>query len=240
MSHTVKTYLAALLLRCGMFFFFLYTCFHAPDQLEAQLYHITWRPNVINVFWLILLLTMIRRFFPSNSENLGHQKQFSACFDPTDIDSSNGFSFDLLTHSIQECNHGIVWIAVLWCLGNGLIFLLYASGYFDVRILLLLSAGYAVGDIVCILFYCPFQQIWMHNRCCTTCRIYNWDFMMMCTPLLVIRSFYTWTLCAVAAAVLIRWEVTFLHHPERFLLSTNRNLDCQHCTSQLCQLKRKR
>ena len=238
MSRTVRIYLAALLFRCGMFFYLLYTCLRAPTRLEEQLYHVTWRPNVVNVFWLILMLTMLWRFFPSNSENLGHEKQFSSYFCPTDNDLST-LSSDLLAYNIRKCNHGIVQVAIFWCLGNGFLLFLYATGYFDFRILLLLSAGYAVGDIVCILFYCPFQKIWMHNRCCTTCRIYNWDFAMMCTPLFVIPSFYTWTLCIVAVAVLIRWEITFLRHPERFLLLTNRNLDCHHCTSQICQLKRK-
>ena len=28
----------------------------------------------------------------------------------------------------------------------------------------------------------------MHNRCCTTCRIYDWDYLMLCTPLLALQN----------------------------------------------------
>lgn len=241
MSRTIKTYLAALLLRCGMFFFLLYTCFRTPNLIKAQLYHVTWRPNVVNIFWLILTLTMLRRLVPSkHSESFGYQKQFATCFQPTDAFVKGELDAEAIADSMQNCNHGIVSVAIVWCLGNGLIFWLYVSGYFDECILLLLSTAYAVCDIICILFYCPFQRIWMHNRCCTTCRIYNWDFMMMCTPLIVIRSFYTWSLCVLAAVLLIRWELTAIRHPEQFLPVTNQNLHCQYCTSQLCQLKRKK
>lgn len=239
MSRTVKSHLAALLLRCGMFFFLLYTCFRSPNQIRLRLYQITFHPNVINVFWLILTLSMLRRLAPQkHSDNLGYQKQFAICFQPTDAFVNGALDTEAIAAGIRTSRHGIGTVALVWCLGNGLVFALYAVGAFDDRILLLLSAAYAVCDIICILFYCPFQRIWMQNRCCTTCRIYNWDFMMLCTPLLAIRSFYTWSLCALAALLLIRWEVSAARHPERFLPLTNQNLHCRHCTSKLCQLKR--
>lgn len=241
MSRAIKTYLASLLLRCGIVFLLLYCCFRTPDWIKAQLYHYTWHPNVINVIWFLLALTMLRRFVPEKHANsFGHQKQFSSRFQPTAAFLNGELDVNAIARELRTCNHGVLAVAVVWCVGNGLIFWLYTAGYFDERLLLLLSAAYSVGDIVCILFYCPFQKIWMHNSCCTTCRIYNWDFMMLCTPLLAIRSFYTWSLCALAATLFLRWEWVAHRHPERFLSVTNQNLHCQHCVSRLCQFKRKK
>ena len=74
MSRAIKTYLAALLLRCGIVFLLLYCCFRTPAWIKAQLYHYTWRPNVINVIWFLLALTMLRRFVPEKHANsFGHQ-----------------------------------------------------------------------------------------------------------------------------------------------------------------------
>ena len=241
MSRTVKLHLAALLLRCGIFFALLYACFTIPDLVETQLYAVKWRPNMINFLWLIFSLTMIRRLFPTNSSDcVGHQKQFAYCFKPTEAYLCGSLDEGTLAHQKKIGNRGIVTVAVIWCLGNGLVFFFYSKEYFDERLLLLLSATFSICDIICILFWCPFQRIWMRNHCCTTCRIYNWDFMMMCTPLLVIPSFYTRSLCALALTLLIRWEITVFRHPERFLSVTNEALHCQNCTAELCQFKRKK
>jgi hypothetical protein len=91
--------------------------------------------------------------------------------------------------------------------------------------------------MICILFFCPFQTWFMKNRCCTTCRIYNWDFAMLCTPFLFVPSFYTWSLLLVSLVVLIHWEITYRRHPERFSERTNQSLRCQNCTEKLCRHK---
>ena len=84
----------------------------------------------------------------------------------------------------------------------------------------------------------PFQTWFMKNRCCTTCRIYNWDFAMMFTPLVFIPSLYTYSLLGFALALLIRWEVTYRLHPERFSPATNRYLSCANCKEKLCSHKK--
>ena len=241
MSRTLKLHLAALLLRCGIFFTLLYFCFSDPEQIETQLYTIQWRPNLINLLWLIFSLTMIRRFFPNPaSDCIGHQKQFSYCFQASETHLCGNSDEKTPAQLRQLGNRGILTIAVIWSLGNGVVFFFYTQGCFDVHILLLLSAAYSICDIICILFWCPFQRIWMRNHCCTTCRIYNWDFIMMCTPLLIIPSFYTRTLCVLAIVLLVRWELTAYRHPERFLPTTNKALRCPNCTAQLCYFKRKK
>ena len=113
-----------------------------------------------------------------------------------------------------------------------------ASGEFDKGILILIAIAYSVCDIICILFFCPFQTWFMKNRCCATCRIYNWDFAMMFTPFIFIPNWYTYSLLGCALILLLRWEITYKLHPERFSVSTNGCLDCSKCKEKLCQHKK--
>ena len=92
--------------------------------------------------------------------------------------------------------------------------------------------------MICILFFCPFQSWFLKNKCCCTCRIYNWDYAMMFTPLFFVRKTYTWSLLALSVALLFRWEITFYLHPERFSEKTNDYLQCRNCSEKLCAHKK--
>ena len=74
----------------------------------------------------------------------------------------------------------------------------------------------------------------MHNKCCTTCRIFNWDHAMMFSPLIVIPSAWTYSLVLTSFVILIVWEYTCIMHPERFLEKTNCALRCHNCKDKLC------
>jgi hypothetical protein len=114
----------------------------------------------------------------------------------------------------------------------------YIQTYAPIILLILIALFFSVCDIICILFFCPFQSWIMKNRCCTTCRIYNWDFAMMFTPLIFLPSLYTYSLLGCALLLLLRWELTYYRHPERFFGKTNACLDCARCEEKLCQHKK--
>ncbi len=78
----------------------------------------------------------------------------------------------------------------------------------------------------------------MKNKCCVNCRIYNWDYAMMFTPLFFVKRSYSWSLLALSLALLIRWEITFFNHPERFSANTNAYLQCSNCSEKLCAHKK--
>ena len=63
-------------------------------------------------------------------------------------------------------------------------------------------------------------------------------FNLLVTPLLFIRSFFSWSLVFVAIIILIRWEITFSKNPERFWRGSNLNLRCEHCTDKICKIKK--
>lgn len=61
---------------------------------------------------------------------------------------------------------------------------------------------------------------------------------MMFTPLFFIQKSYTWSLLVLSVALLVRWEITFYLHPERFSEKTNDYLQCKNCTEKLCVHKK--
>ena len=173
--------------------------------------------------WIVFVVEMIFRFFPSRYESPGCQKQFAKNY----IKSG---SMDLVISD----NNSTVLVALIWIVFNGIFGALHMSGILDDGIMILLCSAYSVCEIICILFFCPFQSWFMKNKCCSVCRIYNWDYAMMFTPLFFVRRGYSWSLLVLSVGLLIRWEVTFYLHPERFSEKTNDYLRCSNCTEKLC------
>ena len=52
-----------------------------------------------------------------------------------------------------------------------------------------------------------------------------------------VEKTYTWTLLALSIVLVIRWELTFYRHPERFSENTNDYLKCANCNEKLCAHK---
>ena len=180
------------------------------------------------IVWLFFIIGMALRFFPSKFESMGCQKQFKRNYEPVgegNIPTNQSWKRTAL-------------VAVAWIALNAIIGVLYFTDVLDKGILVIIALGYSVCDIICILFFCPFQTWFMKNRCCTTCRIYNWDFAMMFTPLVFIPHWYTYSLLGCAIMLLLRWEITYRRHPERFSPSTNKCLDCSTCKEKLCSHKK--
>ena len=180
------------------------------------------------IVWFFFIIGMSLRFFPSKFESMGCQKQFARNYEPISEES---------TPTNQSWKQTVL-VTVVWLALNAVIGALYFAGIFDRGLLILIALAYSVCDIICILFFCPFQTWFMKNRCCTTCRIYNWDFAMMFTPLVFIPHWYTYSLLGCALALLLRWEITYRIHPERFSVATNRCLDCSRCEEKLCSHKK--
>ena len=184
-------------------------------------------PAVLIVTWAVFVAEMVFRFFPSRYESPGCQKQFARNY----IKSGK-------TEITIPDNNAAVLVALIWIVFNGIFGALHMAGFLDDGIMILLCSVYSVCDIVCILFFCPFQTWFMKNKCCSVCRIYNWDYAMMFTPLFFVRRSYSWSLLALSVALLIRWEITFYLHPERFSEKTNDYLQCRNCTEKLCVHKK--
>ena len=223
-------YIACLLARFAVFALLVGYALLAPERLVSDL---TARPlpiTPLTAAWLLLMLSMLARFFPSRLESLGCQKEFSRRFVPTGSAVSRA--------EVRTADRGALWVLLSWLALNGIFYLGHASGLLGKGFMVCLAGFYGVCDIICILFFCPFQAWMMHNRCCTTCRIFNWDYIMICTPLMVLTGPLTRSACLLSIVLLLRWEITYRRRRERFFESGNDALRCAQCQEQLCKYKR--
>lgn len=133
----------------------------------------------------------------------------------------------------------VVPVIVFWVVFNlAVALLLDRLGILLPQTVLVWMLFYFVFDMICVVLWCPLQLLLMRNRCCTTCQIFNWDGIMTVTPLLGVLCWFSWMLVAVALVVLLRWELAFARHPERFDQRTNASLLCNNCTDKLCYLRK--
>lgn len=182
---------------------------------------------VVGGIWLLFVLEMFFRFILAKFESMGCQKQFKTRYVP----KGEG-----IVPQKMEWWRTLITAAV-WFVLNGIFGLLYYLGIFDEGILILISFAYAVCDMICVLFFCPFQTWIMQNKCCTTCRIYNWDYAMMFTPLVFFPSVWGWSLLGISLLLLLEWEILYRVRPERFTENTNCGLACENCQEKLCSHK---
>ena len=125
------------------------------DELFGGYEKLSW---LLLVIWFLYAIEMLLRFFPSKLESPGCQKQFLRNYIPT------GEQKPLL----QSWKRTLT-VALVWLILNGTIGALYYTDVIDMGILVLISLAYGVCDMICILFFCPFQTWFMKNRCCTDC-----------------------------------------------------------------------
>lgn len=173
--------------------------------------------------WLFFMVEAVLRLFPTKLDPRGCKKHFKSQFMPTKETAPKHDSWK-----------GVAILGAVWIVANSIPAILYFCDVIDQGILVIIALFYSVGDMICVLVTCPLRDWFMKNRCCADCRIYNWDFLMMFTPLIFIPHFYTWSLVAVALVIFIKWEVSAFRHKERFCCNTNSAITCKNCTEKVC------
>ena len=196
---------------------------------------------VYGVILVFFSYKMIVRLIPNKEESMGNQKVFGRNYTPEDIkEGIKGYKkvpdrYSL--HYRKQGNRVALAVGIVWLLLNGVIFALYFGRFIDRDLLMVISMAFSVGDLICVLVVCPFQLLFMRNKCCNTCRIYNWDFAMMFTPLWVVPSVYNYILVILSLIVFFHWEINHHNHPERFYEETNSCLRCHNCKELMCRNK---
>ncbi len=177
---------------------------------------------------VILVAEIISRFFPTKKINsIGALKHLGACFEEKEAGRMPEV----------EGVKGALVIAVIWIFVNGLLAGLVWARVLPEVVMILLSSFYSVCDMICVLFWCPLQLYFMKNRCCAVCRIYNWDYIMMVTPLIAVKSVYSVILVTASLILFLHWEINYKRHPERYAKNTNGCLDCGNCNERICDFK---
>ena len=186
----------------------------------------------LHVIWAIWIVDMTAQLIPAGGYSAaGSLKQFGRYYkparDPIEQTRLRRFFWE---NSLDSANVLVVWIMIITGIG-----VLKTTGLFGEKELLLAAVVFYVLDMTFILFWCPFQVWILKNRCCTTCRIYNWDHMMMFSPLVFIAGFYGLSLFGLSMVSFLVWEWCFVRHAERFSDDTNLALRCGSCTDGLCR-----
>lgn len=186
--------------------------------------------SLFHLLWAIWVTDMVCQLVPiKNNIPLGSQKLFRNRFKPI----REKVNPTALKKHIFSTTKAAGKVMVLWGFLISIIGSLYVLNIIDKKILLLISVVFYVCDLICVLIWCPFRLI-LKNRCCTTCRIFNWDHLMMFSPLFFIGGFFAISLFVMALVVWLVWELSILIYPERFWEFSNDSLKCSNCTDKLC------
>ena len=230
LSNIRKRYIVRLIARCFILLFFValfLTGFEKHDILHGfSFFH---RFSWMHILWVLWMLDMLQQLIPAKNIALGSHKVFRKRFRPAlERINAEALKKHIVTTTCSAYKVMIFWIMLITVLG----ILRYWDILTDAH-LFLVSVLFYVCDLICVLIWCPFRLI-MKNKCCTTCRIFNWDHFMMFTPMLYVKGFFSLSLLAVAIVILIVWELCVLIYPERFWEKSNTALKCTLCSDKLC------
>ena len=213
------------LLLCGII------CFYRPqlfDVLDGDNFFDS--ISLFHLLWLIWVADMFLQIIPvKNKVALGSQKLFANRFRPI----REKINYKALKEYVANTTKTAYKVFILWGALITVLGILYYCDILGKIHLFMISVFFYVCDLICVLIWCPFRLI-MKNKCCTTCRIFNWDHLMMFSPLIFIGGFYATSLVVMAFAVWLVWELCVMLYPERFWEMTNISLKCSECTDKLC------
>lgn len=212
----------------------IYIYIEHPKELNFHISIITNGLRYIHFLWIVLLIEVLMNLLPRKNILIGCGKQFSF----NHSGSNKQISEIDFYKKMNEMNRDAIKVFALWSLVNMFLLLLYVLDYLGDKEMILICILYYVGDMICVVLYCPFQKLIMKNRCCSVCRIYSWDQIFLFTPFLFIRSFFTWSLVFFALIVFIRWEYYYNVYPERFQETTNKLLKCRNCQDKICKIRK--
>lgn len=186
--------------------------------------------SLLHLLWGIWVADMLLQLFPSNAKiSLGSIKMFPKHFRPI-YEKAN---LKALKQYIITTTQAAYRVMLLWVTLIAVIGLLHWKGVINDLTLFMITLIFYVCDLICVLIWCPFRLL-MKTRCCTTCRIFNWDHLMMFSPLVFIDSFYARSLFILSVLAWLAWEIAIMLYPERFWEHTNSALKCANCTDKLC------
>ena len=230
MSKTRKQYFVRLFGRIMIFIVCLIMCFKPQfyDVLEGMNFFNGF--HILHILWLIWVFDMILQIIPiKNKAVLGSQKLFANRFLPI----REKINYKALKNYVKNVTASAYKVFIVWVLLVVVIGVLYCFNIINKTWLFMFSFFFYVCDLVCVLIWCPFRLI-MKNKCCTTCRIFNWDHLMMFSPLVFCGGFFSISLVLMAFLAWLVWELCILLYPERFSEMTNVALRCSNCTDKLC------
>ena len=229
-SDIRKKYIARLICRCVILAcaaVLVFVNFAPHDVLQG--FDFFRKLSWLHLLWVIWMLDMLQQLYPAKNIALGSHKYLKGRFKPVlERINKEAIKQHVVSTTRSAYKVMLLWIALIAVLG----FLKYAGALQD-RHLFFVSVLFYVCDLICVLIWCPFRLM-MGNKCCTTCRIFNWDHLMMFTPMMFVKGFFSLSLLGMAVLIWLIWELCVTIYPERFWEKSNAALKCSECTDKLC------
>ncbi|QVK21313.1 hypothetical protein KHQ82_02995 [Mycoplasmatota bacterium] len=222
MKYTkIKYLLSTILLIVSLVLFFFYNDFlvKIPE----------W---VYNIFWLIFILDILSVIIPRFAKYSPSGKYLKKFFKEANYSKESLFEY-VKAMNVRAIITFSLYMLFLLCVG-----VLYYTNIINRYHIILLVIILNFIDYFSINTWCIFHKIFIRNRCCNTCRIYNWDHFLKFAPFIFIPEFKTWSLFLLGAIALIEWEISYALHPERFIDISNENLRCSNCKYD-CRFQKK-
>ena len=231
MSETRKRYWFRLVCRCIVFVLCCLLCVLRREEFAVlEGWNFFREFSWLHLLWLVWAVDTIQQIVPIKQKlPLGSMKLFASRFRPI----RDRINYEALHSYIVTTTKSAYKVFLIWCAGLAVIGWLYYVGILGRIGLFLISAAFYVCDLICVLIWCPFRLL-MRTRCCTTCRIFNWDHLMMFTPMIFMGGFYAVSLLVLAFLAWLVWELCIMMYPERFWDKSNAALKCSECTDKLC------
>lgn len=231
MSETRKSYFIRLIGRIAVLIICFIALFARPQWFNIlRGFNFFKEFSPLHLLWILWVIDMFLQILPiKNKVALGSQKLFANRFRPI----REKINYKALKTYVSNTTKAAYIVLILWALLIGFIGALYFLQIINISWLFMISVLFYVCDLICVLIWCPFRLI-MKNKCCTTCRIFNWDHLMMFSPLIFVGGFYCLSLVAMALTAWLVWELCVMLYPERFWEMTNIALQCSECTDKLC------
>lgn len=231
MSKIRRVYFTKLYTRISILIASILLYIFAPSQFDiVEGWNFFKKFSIYHIMWLVWVFDMVTQLMPVKNIALGSQKFFKEKFRPA---LHKLLDWDKLKDYIKKTNKAAGKVMIAWAALIAVIGALKLFGIIDNKIILLISIAFYVCDLICVLVWCPFRLM-LGNKCCTTCRIFNWDHFMMFSPMIFVGSFFGASLFLLSVVDLLVWEITIYLHPERFWEHSNMALKCSECTDKLC------
>jgi hypothetical protein len=182
--------------------------------------------HVYHLFWLGAVLILVKRMVPRLNAKITSGKIFGSHY--TGSREKTPAGEEKLKSYVRKMNRGALKTAAYWLLvilGTGALYRVHLFGPVG---LFMVVVFFIFMDQFCVSVWCPFEWI-IGNKCCASCRINNWGYLMAFAPLVFLPSFWTLSIVALSIGVVLQWEYMFHAHPERFFELLNENLMCRNC-----------
>lgn len=209
----------------ALFFFVVFGLYTFDPKLFQKVFHLkVFHVPVYQIAWAGLMIEMLFVLVPRLNKYVSCGKCYNHHHEPVDT-----YKEEHLDNYMNKYNRRAAFTFILWMVFIGLLSLMYYLDFFkEVHIVLFVVFLYFL-DYCFITIWCPFKAFLIKNKCCSSCRIYNWGHAMIFSPFIMIHSFWTYSLLALAVIIMLYWEYAVRKYPERFSEITNQNLQCHNC-----------